>query len=274
MIPTTIEILIWMTNASPIPSTWRCRSTERQDQEVADRDRDEVADDRPHADRQDRLEQPRPKLAEMVDERHDGLVAGRGGGRRGPGVGPRRNAGDARLEQGVGVGHERVADARLARDRGRIGGRCRGRGTRREPAGRHVDRGRRRDRCGRCRSSRGGRRGLGDGSRRGSDDWGRGDDRGGGWRGAAGSGEVSTSTLTESWRSVEALRNSLMLLPSDAPTSGSLPGPRIRRAITRMMMSSGAPMFGISVLLLTSGRRACRSRGADRGVEAAVRRLG
>ena len=58
--------------------------------------------------------------------------------------------------------------------------------------------------------------------------------RPGGFR--RGSGEVST--LTESFRSDEALRNSRMLLPIEAPTSGSLPGPRISSAITRMMMSS------------------------------------
>ncbi len=58
------------------------------------------------------------------------------------------------------------------------------------------------------------------------------------------SGDVSI--LTDSWMSVEALRNSRIVLPSDAPTSGSLPGPRMSRAITRMMISSGAPIGMLS----------------------------
>ena len=49
------------------------------------------------------------------------------------------------------------------------------------------------------------------------------------------------STLVASWTSVAALRNSRMLLPSEAPTSGSLPGPRMSRAMTRMMISSSGP---------------------------------
>src|SRR5437762_753161 len=46
-----------------------------------------------------------------------------------------------------------------------------------------------------------------------------------------GKGVVSTLTLTASWTSADALRNSRMLLPSAEPTSGSLPGPRISSAI-------------------------------------------
>ena len=239
MIPITIEILIWMTNASPIPRTWSGRVAERQDQEVADRHRDEVADDRADADRDERLEQARPQLAEMVDERHDRLVAGRGRGRgdRG-GILPRRDAGDARLEQGVGVGHDRVAGRRASwrrwwssRTRAPMGRwvpiRAR-RPARRPAAGATGAAG--------AAGATGAAGAVATGPRR----------RGAAATGAAaGSGEVSTSTLTDSWRSVEALRNSWMLLPSDAPTSGSLPGPRISSAITRMMMSSGAPMFGI-----------------------------
>ena len=37
------------------------------------------------------------------------------------------------------------------------------------------------------------------------------------------------STLSDSWTSVEALRNSRIVLPSALPTSGSLPGPRIEQ---------------------------------------------
>ena len=51
--------------------------------------------------------------------------------------------------------------------------------------------------------------------------------------------------LTASWTSDDALRNSRMLLPSAAPTSGSLPGPRMRSAITRMMTSSRGPGVGM-----------------------------
>src|SRR5690349_5375515 len=58
-----------------------------------------------------------------------------------------------------------------------------------------------------------------------------------------GSGDVSTETASVT--SDEALRNSRMLLPSAAPTSGSLPGPRIRSAMTRMMTSSTGPIFGM-----------------------------
>src|SRR4029079_4954212 len=72
--------------------------------------------------------------------------------------------------------------------------------------------------------------------------------------GVGGRGDVSTLTLTESLRSDDAFRNSRMLLPIDAPTSGSLPGPRISNAMTRMMMSSGAPMLGMSDLSVQGGR--------------------
>ena len=76
----------------------------------------------------------------------------------------------------------------------------------------------------------------------------RGRRRGAGAAGAGGIGDVSTLTLTASWTSDDALRNSLMLLPSEAPTSGSLPGPRMRSAITRMMTSSRGPGVGMIVV--------------------------
>ena len=66
--------------------------------------------------------------------------------------------------------------------------------------------------------------------------------------GVAGSGDVSTLRVTASWTSDDALRNSLMLFPSAAPTSGSLPGPRMRSAITRMMTSSRGPGVGMIVV--------------------------
>jgi len=42
--------------------------------------------------------------------------------------------------------------------------------------------------------------------------------------------------------SFEARLNSLMLLPSDRPSSGSFLGPKMIKAITKMMISSGMPM--------------------------------
>ena len=63
-----------------------------------------------------------------------------------------------------------------------------------------------------------------------------------------GSGEVSI--LAASCTSDEALRNSRMLRPSAAPTSGSLPGPRMSSAITRMMTSSRGPGVGIVLRVL------------------------
>src|ERR1039457_6426253 len=45
----------------------------------------------------------------------------------------------------------------------------------------------------------------------------------------------AASTWTESVISLAALRNSLMLLPSAAPTSGSLPGPITIKAMIRTM---------------------------------------
>ena len=57
--------------------------------------------------------------------------------------------------------------------------------------------------------------------------------------------ETSPSIRVASAMSDEALRNSRMLLPRAAPTSGKRPGPMITSAMIRMTMSSGAPMFGI-----------------------------
>ena len=44
------------------------------------------------------------------------------------------------------------------------------------------------------------------------------------------------------WRSLEAFLNSFRLRPSDLPSSGSLRGPKMMSAITKMMISSGMPM--------------------------------
>src|SRR5262249_56279207 len=52
---------------------------------------------------------------------------------------------------------------------------------------------------------------------------------------------VAVSSFVESVTSLAALRNSRMLLPSDAPTSGSLPGPTTMSAMIRTMMSSPGP---------------------------------
>ena len=82
MIPTTSEILIWMmkriAEAEDLDVVDAASGVE---QEVADRHREVEADDRADGDREDRPEQPRAQLAEVVDERHDRLVAGRGGRR-------------------------------------------------------------------------------------------------------------------------------------------------------------------------------------------------
>src|SRR3954452_21596943 len=44
-----------------------------------------------------------------------------------------------------------------------------------------------------------------------------------------------------------------MPLPTERPTSGSFFGPRTSRAITRMTMSSGPPMFGMSRTMVEHG---------------------
>ena len=51
---------------------------------------------------------------------------------------------------------------------------------------------------------------------------------------------ISSSSVLRS--SFEALLNSLMLRPSDLPSSGSLRGPKMMRAITKMITSSGMPI--------------------------------
>ena len=57
-------------------------AVERRLEELPDVRREVEAERRADRDGDDRAEQPRPQLAEMVDERHDRLVAGRGGRRR------------------------------------------------------------------------------------------------------------------------------------------------------------------------------------------------
>src|SRR5581483_11577852 len=51
---------------------------------------------------------------------------------------------------------------------------------------------------------------------------------------------ISSSSVLRS--SLDAFLNSAMLLPSDLPSSGSFRGPKMIRAITKMMISSGIPI--------------------------------
>ena len=208
MIPTTIEILTLMTNASPRPVKNSGSSVGMASASTLMIASDaQEADDREDGDRQDRPEQPGAQLPEVVDERHHRLVAGRGGRRwERLRVGRHGTSADTRLAQGVSVGHGRVEGARLAGGDRRIGG------VRRAGGGglgriRRVGRGR----VGRQRA---GAWATGAGAAAGA----------AGAGGVAGIGDVSTSTLTASWTSDDALRNSLMLLPSEAPTSGSSAG--------------------------------------------------
>src|SRR2546428_1801225 len=56
---------------------------------------------------------------------------------------------------------------------------------------------------------------------------------------------VSSSRISSSrvlFSSLEAFLNSARLLPSERPSSGSLRGPKIIRAITKMMINSGMPI--------------------------------
>src|SRR5256714_2196531 len=67
---------------------------------------------------------------------------------------------------------------------------------------------------------------------------------------------ISSSSVLFS--SLDARLNSARLLPSERPSSGSLRGPKMIRAITKMMISSGMPMEPNIRLLLsskTAGRR-------------------
>src|SRR3954449_7215414 len=83
------------------------------------------------------------------------------------------------------------------------------------------------------------------------------------------------SRLVASFTSVAALRNSRMLLPSAEPTSGSRPGPTTISAITRMMMSSGAPiplMNGISRQFLV--RDLALLKAGSKGVRVTQRAVG
>src|SRR5207249_4704473 len=81
--------------------------------------------------------------------------------------------------------------------------------------------------------------------------------------GATGARGAGSSDVA-SWTSDAALRNSRMLLPSAAPTSGSLPGPRTRSAITRTMISSTGPIPNGMAGTETSMRR-WRRDAAGRG---------
>ena len=185
------------------------------------------------------------ELAEVVDQRHDRRVVG-GHGRRGPGDGEvavdgrpwrrrrravRRRQPWAAETRGL-VGVRRRYGVRAAPTR-RLGvGGVRGR----EPARRRL---RPRASATGVTGPTGASGGTASTARR--------------LRGRLARAAARCRCLTASWMSVEALRNSRMLLPSDAPTSGSLPGPRMSRAITRMMISSGAPMSACDVVLLRSG---------------------
>ncbi len=218
----TTAIRSWMAKPSPGPRTCACPFGRGSSRKLRIGGRDVEPDRGPDGDDDDAPDEPVAQLAEVVDQRHDRSLGHAGTARRRDGV-SRDDAG-GRFAKGVGVGHQgrgapdlvRVG-SRLARGGGRSLGRGRGRS-------RGRDRGDRRN--GRFDSRRR------DGSRRGRR---RGRQR-----------RCVDVDLTESLRSDDALRNSRMLLPMDAPTSGSLPGPRISNAMTRMMMSSGAPMFGMS----------------------------
>ena len=239
----TIEMRSWMANASPGPRTWTSRGPPVGRRHQVDRGISDVLGERrttrwPSPTAIARIARNRrvrssPRWSTSVMTLASSGAAGAAWPRGAPGVTGSRMR--------VGVGH-RVSPCEpsvgggggLARRRGR----GRGIGARRRrprlrpgwPSQRRRHRHRERPappRRPRPRPRRGRSRG-----------------------GRAGSRAVGEmSTLVASWTSDEALRNSRRLLPIDAPTSGSLPGPRMRRAITRMMMSSGAPMFGMSGVL-------------------------
>ena len=92
---------------------------------------------------------------------------------------------------------------------------------------------------------------------------------------------VAGSTRTASSTSVEALRNSRIVLPRALPTSGSLPGPMISNARTRTSRSSIGPMLnGMFRILalecvrpISGGRRdsGLRVRSAEGGSGDATR---
>ena len=196
-------------------------------------------------DRQDRAEQPGPELAEVVDERHDRLVAGP---RRPAGcwIGCRGKTADTRLEQGVGIGHGRGARGGLAGDRRGVG-RGRGGGRAGSPVARQRAACRRAAATGATGSggapATGATGATGRRHRRR-----RGRRRRGGRLGRRQRRRVDVDRRLLPGDPIEAFRNSRMLLPSDGPTSGSLPGPRMRSAITRMMTSSGGPGVGMIVV--------------------------
>ena len=195
-----------------------------------------------------------------------GAAAGGGGlGRRGSPVTPgSRRASASAIAS--------VRGDRLAGDGGRVGS-----AGRRAPAGASVgaatgglDGG---GRCGRRGRRR--RRGGGDGepARRGGD---RRRDRRRPRRrrpASAGSGDVSTFTLTASWTSDEALRNSRMLLPSDGADLGQLARAEDEERDHQDDDELEGPMFGMVVVLLRVRRfaaiSASESRSARRPLRAA-----
>src|SRR5437762_13627329 len=68
---------------------------------------------------------------------------------------------------------------------------------------------------------------------------------------------ISSSRVLRS--SLEAFLNSARLFPSERPSSGSLRGPKMIRAITKMMISSGIPMEPSMMSYLQKPQRGARS---------------
>src|SRR5689334_20862907 len=64
---------------------------------------------------------------------------------------------------------------------------------------------------------------------------------------------ISSSSVLFS--SLDAFLNSDRLFPSERPNSGSFLGPKMMRAITKMMISSGMPMEPNIAILLSKKRR-------------------
>src|SRR5258706_7673507 len=65
--------------------------------------------------------------------------------------------------------------------------------------------------------------------------------RGGSWRSVERRSSDRISSSRVLFSSFEARLNSARLFPSDFPSSGSLRGPKMMRAIVKIMMSSGTP---------------------------------
>ena len=209
----------------------------------------EEPDRRPDDDREDRPDQPGPELGQVVDERHHPAARRRGAPRA------RRPARVAGRRSGTPAPRTASASAISGQPVARSGGR----------GGCVVAASRRDD--GRGRDGRGGaapRRGVGVGAA--ASVFGAGACRGRRGAGAAGGGSGLVSTRAASVMSVDALRNSRMLLPRAAPTSGRRPGPITTSAITRMRMSSTGPMFGMGC-----GSTSCLARGRRRAGDALAR---